>query len=458
MSDWSFKERLAQELEYINFPEENWVAPSPNKFDVVVVGAGMAGLAISFALRRLGISRIGIYDQSIEGYEGPWATYARMPTLRSGKELVGPALDFPLLTFRAWFEASFGLDKWSQLGKIPTDQWMEYLRWFRRVLNVPIENGKILTYIQPQKHGLSLTIGTEEVTTSKVILATGRSGFGGSNIPSFVSQLPRKCYAHTNDSIDFPSLRDKRVGVIGGGASGFDAAAAALEMGAFQVDMILRREKLPAFNKAASITYPGFSQGYYQLDDEKRWKLLEICYRYGVPPPHESVERIINHPHFAIVRNAPIEDAKWIDERVHLKTTKGNLIYDYIILATGFHIDGSKQEELKYFIDKIQLWGNRDTIKHLSGPGWFYKSPYLGPHFQFLERNKGEAPYLKDIYCFNYAATLSHGLLSGDIPGIGVGASRIAQGIASDLFGEGWHDYYQRLDDYQKPELSPDLR
>lgn len=442
-------DRISQEFSYINYPESSWVEPSPFSYDVVIIGAGMAGISAAFALKRLGISNIGIFDRSVDGYEGPWATYARMPHLRSGKNLTGPALDFPLLTFRAWYEAQGGI--WSELVKIPTNQWMDYLRWLRKVLDLPVQNGRILHKILPQKEGLKLLINDEEITTAKVVLATGRDGFGGIKIPRFVSGLPKEVFAHTNDPIDFAVLKDKKVGVAGGGASGFDAAAAALEAGSC-VDMILRKDALPFVNKAASLTYSGFSEGYYRLNDQERWKLMEVCYRNGVPPPHESVERIINHPKFTIIRGTPIQKASWVSSKVRLDTPHGELSYDFLILATGFEIDGKKQKQLELIIDEIELWGDR--MGENLGPDWFYKSPYLGEHFQFL----GKASYLKDIYCFNYAATLSHGLLSGDIPGIGVGASRLARGIASDLFGERWEAYYRRLADYQEPELMPDLR
>lgn len=456
--DCNFKNQLAREFEYINFPEQPWVKPSQNQFDVVVIGAGMAGLAAAFALKRLGHSNIKIFDKSPIGYEGPWVTSARMPTLRSEKDLVGPALDFPLLTFQAWYVANFSQDQWNQLGKIPTALWMDYLRWFREILSLDIENGRALKSIQPTKQGLNLIIDDEEISTKKIVLATGRDGFGGSKFPHFIDKLPRECYAEANNQIDFSLLRDKRVGIIGGGASGFDAAAAALEEGALHVDIILRRQELPYVNKAASLTYSGFFEGYYNLSDEKRWKLMELCTRKGIPPPYESVERIINHPKFSFVRSVQIQDAKWISSKVCLETSAGAVTYDYLIFATGFDIDISKQPELESFADKIQLWSDRKSILHLQGPDRFYQSPYLGPHFQFLEKTPGEAPYLKDIYCFNYAATLSHGLVSGDIPGISVGAMRLARGITSDFFGEDWVDYYRRLEEFQDPELSPNLR
>lgn len=457
-----FGDRIANEFDYINFPEGSWIESSmnqaKNQYDVVVIGAGMAGLAASFALKKLGISKIKLFDKSPKGFEGPWITYARMPTLRSGKELVGPALDFPLLTFKAWYEEGYGLDKWDQLGKIPTALWMDYLRWLREILGLNIENGKTLTRIHPTKKGLNLLIDDKEISTKKVILATGRAGFGGSKIPSFAVNLPMDCYGDANQTLDFSLLKDKQVGVIGGGASGFDAACSCLEAGSLHVDILLRRQELPFVNKAASLTYSGFSEGYHNLSDEKRLKFMELCYERGIPPPYEAVERIIDNPKFSIVRGVQIKEASWTSSKIQLETSQGTLSYDYLIFATGFDIDISKQPELNTFADKIQLWSDRKAIQNLKGPTWFPRSPYLGPHFQFLEKNPGKATYLKDIYCFNYAATLSHGLLSGDIPGISVGASRLARGIASDFFNEGWIDYFHRLSEFQDEELNPELR
>jgi cation diffusion facilitator CzcD-associated flavoprotein CzcO len=413
----------------------------------------MAGLAVAFALKRMGINNLIIFDRNPSGYEGSWATYARMPILRSTKELVGPALDVPNLTFRAWYEAQWGAAKWLSLGKIPTSQWMDYLRWFRKVLDIPVENNRNLLAIVPESNLLALQIDDEVITAGKVILATGRGGFGGSVIPSFVHSLPVKAYAHTNSHIDFESLQDKRVAVIGGGASGFDAAAVALETGASQVDMLLRRPHLPYINKAASLTYSGFSEGYYHLGDVDRWNMMLLCQGQGAPPPVEALDRLKSKNNFAVKLNRHIDKVEWKDNRLYIKTNKEIGEYDFLILATGFAIDVSRQKELNAIKDKILLWKDRPSIKHLQGMVNFYHSPYLGPHFQFLEKQHGTAPYLKDIYCFNYATTLSHGLLSGDIPGIGIGALRLARGITSDFFTQHVGLYRAHLKDYKVSEL-----
>ncbi|HCQ46073.1 MAG TPA: FAD-dependent oxidoreductase, partial [Achromobacter sp.] len=143
-----------------------------------------------------------IFDQAPEGYEGPWATTARMETLRSPKQLTGPALGLPALTFRAWFEAQFGTAEWDALDKIPRLQWMDYLRWYRRVLNLDVRNKHRVLSVQPRADRLvQLDIespaGRSTVLARRVVLATGRDGLGGAYVPDFAQKLPRDRWAHS---------------------------------------------------------------------------------------------------------------------------------------------------------------------------------------------------------------------------------------------------------------------
>ena len=54
---------------------------------------------------RSQVTNILVLDKAEEGREGPWLTYARMPTLRSPKDFTGPDLDIPSLTYQSWHEA-----------------------------------------------------------------------------------------------------------------------------------------------------------------------------------------------------------------------------------------------------------------------------------------------------------------------------------------------------------------
>jgi len=59
--------------------------------------------------------------------------------------------------------------------------WMDYLRWYRRVLRLPIENGIEVSRIRPCDSLLALELsgGAE---TRKVVMATGREGLGRPSI------------------------------------------------------------------------------------------------------------------------------------------------------------------------------------------------------------------------------------------------------------------------------------
>src|ERR1043166_8736562 len=91
----ALEERLKQDLAWLELPAKSWVprraVEGESVVDAVIVGAGMAGLVASAMLKRLGVDNHLVLDRARAGEEGPWVTFARMRTLRSPKELTGPA-------------------------------------------------------------------------------------------------------------------------------------------------------------------------------------------------------------------------------------------------------------------------------------------------------------------------------------------------------------------------------
>ena len=176
----------------------------------------MAGLAAAFALKCLAVRGLCVFDRAPEGFEGPWATTARMETLRSPPELSGPSFQFASLTFRAWFEAQFGAAEWGKLYRIPRLQWMDYLRWYRRMIDVPVENGTELIDIGGDGELVVLTLrsasGTRKVAARRVVLANGRDGLGGPYTPEIFRGLDPRFVMHSLGEIDFSELarQDRR--------------------------------------------------------------------------------------------------------------------------------------------------------------------------------------------------------------------------------------------------------
>ena len=225
-----------------------------------------------------------------------------------------------------------------------------------------------------------------------------------------------------------------KVAVIGGGDSGFDAAAIALDHQAKSADLFIRRKTLPNVNPARELFFLGCYSGYYSLSDQEKWQTYCHVFDKGTTPPRETLERISKYPHFRFHASSDVE-----------KTLHS---YDFFILATGLAIDGTMQPELRLFIEDVLLWKDRGFTDHPK----LGRFPYLGPHFEFQEKHNGNAPFLRNIHCFNYASTLSHSGLGSEIPPISFGAERLAEGIAADLFLKDREKHFTKFKLYNDPE------
>jgi len=451
---------IKQDLEFLCYPGKDWVPPKEGVTDIVIIGGGMCGMVAWHALKTGGMHNIRVLDRAAKGQEGPWLSYARMETLRSPKALTGPAFGHGLLTFQAWYRAQFGAENWEQLDKIPRTMWMEYLQWYRKALNIPIENDISVDHVEPEGDLLRLTISGAEagtILTRKLIFATGRDGTGGPNIPDFIKDVPTNLWAHSADEIDFARLKGKRVAVIGVGASAVDNSAEALEHGAAEVRHLIRREEMPTINKMMGIGSFGFTAGFARLPDEWRWRFMQYSFATQTPSPRGSTLRVSRHPnaYFHFGKATTRIEASGDSAIVHF-ADGSSFDADFVILGTGFVIDPMARTEFGETADEIQLWRDVYTPPKDEVSGDLGRFPYLNTDFTFREKTLGTAPWLSNVYCFNYGASASLGKVSGDIPGISEGAAWLARELAATLYAEDIQAHWQGMQDYAQPELLGD--
>jgi cation diffusion facilitator CzcD-associated flavoprotein CzcO len=454
--------RVKQDLEWLALPAKRWLPKQPDaqSQDVAIIGAGMSGLAAAFALRLQGIDAV-LYDKAPKDYEGPWATIARMETLRSPKHLTGPALDIPSLTFRAWYEAQFGLEAWDALDKIPRLQWAQYLRWYRQVLALDVRNDHTLTDLNlqdPQRVALTFSHHgeTSQVSARKVILAIGMDAFGGPAIADFVADVPKQFWAHSEEAIDFASLAGRRVAVVGGSATAMDVSATALEAGVAGVELLIRRPDFPRVNLSKGAGSPGLEAGYFNLPDEWKWRLAQHIATVQTPPPHGSTLRVSRHPNAWFNFNAPVERVETRGEGIVIHTPQGEVPVDYLILATGYALDWHARPEFHALVDQVKTWGDAWQPTADKQNAQLASYPYLGADFAFQPKHSGTPPSLARLHCFSYPALLSNGFVVGLIPGISQGARTLAQNIAGQLYHEDREHHYQAIIHYDDPELLGD--
>lgn len=451
---------VARDLQLLGLPPRNWPATVPGPdgrpmLDVLVIGAGMCGIAAAAALLHKGIRNILVLDRSKAGREGPWLTHARMPTLRSPKQLPGICAGIPSLTFRAWYEAQHGAAGWEALYKISNADWQAYLTWLKHVLALPVRNQVAVTRLDPLPNGLRARLddGTA-VQARRVVLATGRGGAGGLTVPDCVDPAlwPDRA-AHTAEPICFRSLRGRHVAVLGGGSSAWDNAATALEAGAGRAEMFVRRPELPQVNKGRGATNPGYFEGWAALDPADRWAILAYVHDLQSPPPHETVHRALALPGFAIHLGSPVLAARRAGTRVLLELPHRRVEADFLIVGTGFRIDLRHAPLLAPHAAAIATWADRYTPPPALARPELGRFPWLGDGFELTERAPGACPALTRIHLFNHGATASLGALASDIPGVTVGAERLASRMAQHFFREDIRPIRAALKAFAEPEL-----
>ncbi len=456
--------QAAIDLERIAYPRGAWVPSRQDTagrrvLDVLVVGGGQGGLAVAHGLLRARVTNFRVVDRSERGREGPWLTYARMATLRSPKEVNGPDLDVPSLTFQAWFEAQNGAPAWVALNKIAKQDWAAYLLWLRRVLGIDIENRVALTGIEPDGEHLRATLchladgRSETVTTRKLVLATGIEASGRWWAPPQVEGLDRRFWAHTGEDIDFAALAGRRVAVLGAGASAFDNAATALEAGAAEVAVYCRRPELQRVQPFKWLSFPGFLDHFAELDDAWRWRFMNHLLSMREAFPRETWERAARHPTFRLETAAEWQRCEPVGDIVRLHTPRGVFEADFLIAGTGFDVDLAVRPEMAGIAERAALWGDRYTPPEGEANPRLARYPYLGPGFEFLEKVPGNAPWLRHIRLFTYATTVSFGPSGASINAMKFAVPKLVSGIVGDLFREDVATHWEALRSYDLPEF-----
>jgi cation diffusion facilitator CzcD-associated flavoprotein CzcO len=241
------------------------------------------------------------------------------------------------------------------------------------------------------------------------------------------------------------------VAVVGASASAFDNAAVALEAGCASMTLLVRRAALPAVNKFHATAHAGYTHGLLHAPPEWRVRLQGYAFAEAVPPPRDSVLRVSRHARARLLLGAPVLAARVEGTQLVLETPRGPVAADFVILGTGFDQDIARRPELAPVADDVALW--RD---HLADAGMFATAPWLDEGFALTAKPGRAAPHLARLHCFNFAATVSAGKVSGDIPALSDGATRLSRAIASRLFNADIATHEARLHAFDRRELLGD--
>ncbi|NPD65258.1 NAD(P)/FAD-dependent oxidoreductase [Lichenicola cladoniae] len=457
----ALERQVVRDLRLIGYPNASWVPPrhldGERIIDVLIVGAGQGGLTVASQLLHERVDNILVIDEAAEGDEGLWLRYARMPTLRTAKTVTGPDLGIPSLTFQAWFEAQQGEIAFERLVKIAKEDWNSYLGWLRRMMAIPVQNNTRFEGVVPAADGLRVTLlengVIRHVMARKLVLAGGIETSGRWWMPPEIAALPSNVRAHTADPIDFAALAGKRVVVIGAGASAFDNAATALEHRAASVELLCRRPVIQRTQPFKIISTPGFLRHFGTLDDATRWRMMRHLLTVREALTLETWNRATVHPNFSVRTGAPVLAASSHNGVVHITIPGETIEADFVICGTGLEIDLMQRPELAEVAPHVALWRDRfqPSAEERDDRLGFY--PYLGPGLQFQERTPGAAPWIADIHCFNFGATMSMGPSGSSISAMKFAVPRLVHAMTNDLFRADFPAQETSIRAYDIPEF-----
>ena len=460
-------EAVYADLEVVSYPGRTWdYSRDPDILEVAILGAGHGGKSAAFGLRQHGISRVRIFDRRVAGQEGVWRAFARNATLRSPKQVTG-GLDWGIanLNFRRWCAARHGDDYWQRIKYIPRLLWADYLDWYGKVLGLPIQNDTDIQditwheaeqcfWLHAQHQGNS-----ERYKARFVVLATGMECAGGKNVPDIVKEsLPAHCYAHTMDKIDFAAYADKRVMIIGGGASAFDNAILLLRAGAKSVDMTIRRAQLPDVNRIRWSEWNGYHRHYIDLPDAAKWAYSLSESRLGQLPPAHTYYQATSHPRFTLYINAPVQQLKYKNgeivglygESAIADSSVRTFSHDALICGTGFATNLDQQPELRTLAPDIARWQDCFTPPPGDEHTEISHYPYLGNSLEFTPKSP-EHDYLRRCYYLSSGAAVPSGFRA-NLTDLQFALPRIIYDIGRQLFIEHQDDIRADFEAYDVKE------
>ncbi len=186
---------------------------SVNAYQVVIVGAGPAGISATLAAKQADLKYVTLDQESLGG------TVFKYPR---GKIVMTQPVDLPLVGKMQFKETS-------------KEALLEYWLDIKKKTNIEINSKEIVLNITQLENGYCVQTNKTEYNSDKVLLAIGRRGTPRKlNIPG--EDLPKVVYS----LIDPTQYQNQKVMIVGGGDSALEAALTIAEEQGTQVSISYR--------------------------------------------------------------------------------------------------------------------------------------------------------------------------------------------------------------------------
>lgn len=306
--------------------------------DVLVVGAGSAGLSVAAALRRRGIG-VELLEQG-PGVAAAWrGRYAelRLNTLRWLSDLPGRPIP-----------RRYG--RW-----VTRDEYVAHLEAFAARHEVAVRCGVQVRRIDRSARGWVVRSDEGSHEATAVVVATGRA-----RMPVVPDWVGRSTFArpllHVADLARAADLAGKRVLVVGGGNSGIDLAGQLVAAGAAAVDLSVRTPPTILPLQVAGVPVQPLGVALRGLPDGVRDAIARVMARtvvgdlaaFGLPAPRTGpytrlrttgVTAAVDRGFSGLVRAGRVRivaDVDRLDGDDVVLRDGGRLTPEVVVATTGF--------------------------------------------------------------------------------------------------------------------------
>ncbi|MGH9326860.1 MAG: NAD(P)-binding domain-containing protein [Terriglobia bacterium] len=350
---------------------------------VAIIGAGPYGLSLAAHLGRHGIG-YRIFGRPMDSWREHMPAGMMLKSDGFASDLYDPDHEFTLERFCAEQRLQY-----SHVGlPIKLTTFVEYGLAFGRRMAPALEE-TLVTDLRRTALGFELTIESgEAVRVRHVVLAVGVTHF--SFIPPVFAELPEEFVSHSFRHHRLVDFRNRRVVVVGAGASAIDLAGLLAEQGA-EVTLVARASSLKFHSMPLSdrrplwqrFRHPGSGLGpglrtwfysnfpgmFHSFPKSVRFELV----RTTLGPSGGWFARQALAGHVTLMLGHAVEQARTENGKVALQMRgvdrlKRRVTADHIIAATGYKVDLSR---LPFLGTEL-----RQAVKTAGG------SPILSPVFE----------------------------------------------------------------------------
>lgn len=349
-------------------------------YDLIIVGAGPYGLALAAHAKEKNI-RCKVIGYPMDFWKNKMPAQMFIRTKLAFTSLSDPDNYYTLQRY----EQEEGLTFAYPLSrKIFTD----YAQWFIAKTGITIEHDFVQKVSKEDGTFHVHTERGESYQAQQVAIAVGLTN--AAYVPDVFQTLPDSFCSHTAGYTSFEQFKGKKVLVVGGGQSAWEAAALLHQENAETILSYRRPERL-APKKNTNARQQELLGKYYHMSAEEKQKVTEELDRptvsdFLLPLVEGKVRQI---PSTRI--NKVTLDAD--QNQVNVFFDNGETIaVDHIITATGYRFDPQKLTFLAPLLEELQLSDDNNTIVdecfqssikglYFTGPATVYNHGYA---FRFI--------------------------------------------------------------------------